>query len=371
MAAPSVAFDVGPLAGRRTGIGAAVAALQHSLMQRDDVTLRPFITSFRARPGPGVRRLPLPAAVAHRLWMRTDHPRVDRWLATDPIDSPSPTVVHGTNYVVPPCRTPRLVSVYDCWFLRNPEHAHSDVARAGKVLLRALRHGAVAHTSSQATAESLRELVPQAEVRTVHLAAIPLPAPAAACPIPELEGHDFVVAVATLERRKNLPRLVDAFGRLAADHSELRLVIAGGDGDDRHAVDSAIDRLDTSTAARVMLTGYVADDARSWLLHHARLLAYPSLDEGFGFPLLDAMQAGTPIVASNVGSIPEVAGDAALLAPPLDVDALAAAIARVLDDTATRDALTAAAVDRLATFSWDTTAAAMVQLYGDLATGTG
>lgn len=360
MAAPSVAFDVGPLVGPRTGIGAAVAAMQASLSARDDVALHPYLTSFRARPQTGVRRLPLPAALAHRVWAHIDHPRADRWLAT-------PDVVHGTNYVVPPCGVPRIVSVYDCWFLRHPQQAHADVVRSGKVLLRALRHGAVAHTSSLATADALRELVPHAEIRTVQLAAIALPAPAAECPIPELQGRDFVLAVATLERRKNLPRLVEAFGVVAKHHPDLRLVIAGGDGDDRAAVDAAIDHLRPATAERVMLTGYVADDARSWLLHHARLLAYPSLDEGFGFPLLDAMQAGTPIVASDVGSIPEVAGDAAVLVPPNDVAALAAAIDRVLSDAATRQALQHAAIGRLARFSWQSTADQMVQLYTELA----
>jgi glycosyltransferase involved in cell wall biosynthesis len=371
MAAPSVAFDVGPLVGTRTGIGAAVAALKSSLAQRDDVAVLPYLTSFRAKLDIGVRRLPIPAALAHRLWAHNDHPRADRWLPTGPDDHAPPSVVHGTNYVVPPSRIPRLVSVYDCWFLRHPDAAHPDVVRAGKVLLRAVRHGAVVHASSHATADALHELVPEADIRVVHLAPIPLPAPAATSPIPELDGRDFIVAIATLERRKNLPRLIDAFGMLADDHPELRLVIAGGNGDDRSAVDAAIDRLSTATAARVMLTGYVADAARSWLLHHARLLAYPSLDEGFGFPLLDAMQAGTPVVASNVGSIPEVAGQAALLVPPLDVEALAGAIARVLDEPATRDALLAAATNQLARFSWSTTAEAMVQLYGDLAAGSG
>jgi glycosyltransferase involved in cell wall biosynthesis len=203
----------------------------------------------------------------------------------------------------------------------------------------------------------------------VPLAAIALPAPSPQCPIPELQDREFVVAIATLERRKNLPRLVAAFGRLADDHPELRLVIAGGAGDDRHAVDAAIDQLTPATAARVMLTGYVADDARSWLLHHARLLAYPSLDEGFGFPLLDAMQAGTPIVASDVGSIPEVAGNAALLVPPTDVGALADAIDRVLTHGPTRSEWLAAAPGRLAAFSWHATADGLVQLYTELIDG--
>src|SRR5690606_18202264 len=108
------------------------------------------------------------------------------------------TLLHGTNYVVPPSRLPRVVSVYDCWFVRHPDQAHPDVVRAGRVLTRALARGAVAHASSAATAAAIGELFPAAEVRTVHLAPIPLPAPAAGCPIAELDGREFVVAIGTL-----------------------------------------------------------------------------------------------------------------------------------------------------------------------------
>jgi glycosyltransferase involved in cell wall biosynthesis len=360
----SVAFDVGPLAGRRTGIGAGVAALHAALQQDPRVELVPYLVSFRARPEEGVQRLPLPAALAHRLWARTSRPRTDRWLAPA-------TVVHGTNYVVPPTSTAigRLVSVYDCWFLRHPQQAHPDVVRAGRVLARAVQAGAVVHASSEATADAVRELWPTADVRVVHLAPLPLAPAPEHCPIAELDGRDFVLSVATLERRKNLPRLVAAFGAIADAHPELRLVLAGGDGDDRPAIDAAVDALPPAVGARVMFTGFVADGVRSWLLRHARVLAYPSLDEGFGFPLLDAMTSEVPIVASDAGSIPEVAGDAALLAPADDVDALAAALLRVLDDESERARLIAAGRVRRATFTWAATADRLIDLYHELSGG--
>ena len=140
-----------------------------------------------------------------------------------------------------------------------------------------------------------------------------------------------MLAVGKLERRKNLPTLVRAFGELTTAHPDLHLVLAGSDGDDRPAIDAAVDSLGAASN-RVSFTGRIDDDVRSWLLHHASVLAYPSLDEGFGFPLLDAMQAGVPIVASNAGSIPEVGGDAVLLSAPDDV----AALASNLDDCAQR-----------------------------------
>jgi glycosyltransferase involved in cell wall biosynthesis len=359
MVVPSVAFDVGPLLGRRTGIGAAVAALQHGLESSSQVELIPYVTSFRGRPPSGARRLPIPAALAHRIWARSDWPHVDRWLR-------GASVVHGTNYVVPPSRLPRLVSVYDCWFLRNQSEAHADVVRAGRVLARSLRNGAVAHASSAATADAVRELFPGAEVRTVPLAAIELPAAPSTCPIPELAGRPFIVSISTLERRKNVPSLVAAFGEVASHHRDVSLVIAGARGDDAAAVDAAIDALSADTASRVLLTGFIDDAVRAWLLHHAVLLCYPSLDEGFGFPLLDAMQAGAPIVATRAGSIPEVTGDAATLVDVGDIDGLAAAIDHLLADTAARERSIEAGTKRLAAFTWQRTIDEMVQLYAEL-----
>lgn len=356
MSATSVAFDVGPLAGQRTGIGTAVSALRDALGAHDEIELIGYLTSFRARPTAGERRLPLPAAAAHRLWGAVGWPRADRWLRPA-------QVIHGTNYVVPPSRLPRIVSVYDCWFLQHGDQAHAEVRRAGRVLRRAIGSGAVVHASSHATATVVEELFPGATVEVIHLAPIALPPIPAMSPVAELDGCDYVLAVSTLERRKNLPRLVEAFGQVAEAVDDVRLVLAGADSDDRGAIEAAIDALPPEVSARVLLTGFVDDDARSWLLHHARVLAYPSLDEGFGFPLLDAMQARLPIVASRAGSIPEVVGDSAILVDAHDTEGLAGALVTGLTDDARRVELIAAGSAQLASFSWAATATKMADLY--------
>ena len=352
-----VAFEVGPLLTPRTGIGAAVAMMQASIDQRCDVLLGPYACSFRGQLPADVTRLPLPAAFAHRLWSRWPQPRMDRWFG-------DAQVVHGTNYVVPPSRLPRVVSVYDCWFLRHPELASPTVVRAGRVLTQAVRQGAWIHASSQATAMAVRELLHTERVEVIPLAALPTsPHSAANMSLSALTGSPFVLAIGTLERRKNFTTLIAAFASLAGSQAELHLVLAGSDGDNREQIDVAIGGLDASVRSRVVLVGRVSDEQKHWLLRNAIVLAYPSLDEGFGFPLLEAMQHRLPIVASTAGSIPEVGGAAAVLVEATDAAALADGLIRVLEDSALRQQLIGNGQTQLARFSWDVTAEKLANLY--------
>ncbi|MGB0112502.1 MAG: glycosyltransferase family 1 protein [Ilumatobacteraceae bacterium] len=360
-----VAIDVGPTHGRRTGIGNAVAWTLDALADRDDLELERYVTSMRARRREGQRRVPMPAAVAIRLWSRRSTP-MDRWLG-------NPDVVHGTNYVVPPTRCPRVVSVYDCWFLEHPEDAEPDVRRAAAVLRRAVSDGAFVVTSSDATTRRVRQLLDTERVRTVQLGP-PRTDDATRSSgrrtvIPELMDRPFVLALGTMERRKNLPTLIDAFGRLAREHEQVRLVIAGAPANDTEAVDRAIARLSQDVAARVVRTGSVDGETKHWLLANARTLAYPSLDEGFGFPILEAQQVGTPVVASTAGSIPQIAGAAALLSPPRDAEALAANLYWVVTNDDMHAKLARRGHANVRRFSWSSTAAALADIYAEVAHG--
>ena len=183
----------------------------------------------------------------------------------------------------------------------------------------------------------------------------------------QLAGGRYVLAIGTLEPRKNLAHLVAAFGTIAATHPDLRLVIAGQDGPARPDVDAAIGRLDPDVAPRVLLPGPVTDAGRRALLDGAAMLAYPSIYEGFGFPVLEAMTVGLPVVAARAGSIPEVAGDAALLVEPTDETQLADAITQLLTDDATRRELIARGRDRVREYSWEDTALAFAGCYRRLA----
>jgi glycosyltransferase involved in cell wall biosynthesis len=364
----SVALDVGPLHGRRTGIGHAVAGIVGALNAASSPPIRllPYVTSTRAAREDSQRRLPIPAAAALRLWAHGG-PKMDRWLG-------NPDVVHGTNYVVPPTRCARVVSVYDCWFLEHPRDVDADVRRAAAVLRRAVDEGAHVVTSSAATAIRVRSLLGTDGVSSVHLGppSTPVIAPddrpmSLPGTLPDFTDRPFILALGTIERRKNLPTLVAAFGRLAREHEHVQLVVAGAPGNDVAALLRAVGRLDAASAERIHLVGQVDGIAKNWLLSSARALAYPSLDEGFGFPILEAQQLGTPVVASTAGSIPEIAGAAALLSAPLDAEALAANLYWVVNSDDMHAKLARRGRSNLARFTWSGTATRLIELYAALA----
>ena len=269
-AAPlEIAIDSGPLYGHRTGVGVAVDGMIRSLEAHDDVRLSPYLVSFRSDATGGHRRLPLPGIVASHLWSRTDLPRADRWLA-------GAAVLHGTNSTAPPTSLPTVVSVYDCWFLAHPDLASPIVRRAGEALRRRIASGAWIHASSEATADRVRDLLATDRVRTVFLGAPEIDESTAERPdlTTRFGSLPFVVCVATEERRKGLPLLVDAFEQLAGDHPDLSLVLAGAPGDDSDAVTAAVGRAGQGTQARIHRLGLVDDTAKQWLVRHAALLQF-------------------------------------------------------------------------------------------------
>ncbi|MBM3828145.1 MAG: glycosyltransferase family 4 protein [Actinobacteria bacterium] len=377
-----VAFDTGPLHGPITGVGRAVEAMaSHST-----VDLVPYVLSFRAALRADTVRLPYPAALALRAWGRFDRPRPDHRLRD--VD-----VIHGTNYVVPPSRHPRLVSVYDCWALDQPEGVHRDIGLMMNVLRRAVGSGAHVHASSHATADRLRAHFPDAPITVIHLGT-----PNAMSPNSDrgrditggditggditggdITGGDItggvpydgnvIVSIGTLERRKNLAFLVSLMDDLIGVVPSARLVIAGGDGDGSAAVHAAVNRLGSAARERVHVLGRVDDAEIGRLYHRANVVAYPSLDEGFGFPVLEAMAEGVPVVASAVGSIPEVAGDAALLCPSGDRVTWIESLVTALTDDVRRARMIESGRQRTALFDWSRTARELEHLYRDLANG--
>jgi len=307
-------------------------------------------------PGVALRVTGAPARALFAAWRRTPSPKIDRW--TGPVD-----VVHGTNFVVPPTRAAALVTVHDLTFLRRPELASAASHRYTGLLRAAVRRGATVHVFSDTVGDEAVELLacPRDRVVRIHPGIAATEAGDAAAGRHIAATDRYVLALGTVEPRKNFPRLVAAFDRVAATDPAVHLVIAGNDAWGVEAFDEAV-----RTAAhgdRVTRLGYVTDADRRDLLAGAAALAYPSLDEGFGHPPLEAMRAGIPVVAARAGSLPEVLGDAALLADPESVDALATALAAVLTDAALRDRLVTAGRAQADRYSWASATQALVDCY--------
>lgn len=357
-----VGLDVGPLHGHRTGIGRAVEGIVDGVARRSDVRMTRYLVSRRAVLSADETRLPLPGVVASHVWSRFDRPRADRWLRD--VD-----IVHGTNYVAPPTAVPTVVSVYDCWFLRHPRSASPVVRRAGEQLRRAVGRGAWVHACSEATAEQVRSLLATDRIRTIPLGPpTPLTPPLAADQMDQATGKaQFVLAIGTEERRKDLGRLVAAFGLLAPRFPDLELVLAGAPGDDSTTVATAIADLPLDARSRVHRLGPVDDATKARLLSDALALAYPSLDEGFGFPILEAQHHGLPVVATDVGSVSEIGGEGVLLVRGTDPGDLADALAEVLESTVLRQRLVESGRRNLGRFSWETTVDQLVDLYREVA----
>ncbi len=275
--------------------------------------------------------------------------------------------MHATNFVAPPARAPVVVTVHDVTFIRFPELCTPDTLRYPRLLERAIQRGAVVHTPSEFVADEIREFfsIPPDRVVPIHPGIPDVITGDRVAGARAAGGDRYVLALGTIEPRKNLPTLIEAFDRVARHDEDLRLVLAGPPGWDTERVAAAIGR--ARAADRIVALGFVADQRRGDLLAGAAVFAYPSLYEGFGFPPLEAMRAGVPVVASTAGSLPEILGDAAHLIAPTDVEALAAAIKDYAnpDHPARADAI-ARGLERVGRYRWEHTAACLVDLYRSL-----
>ena len=346
-----VAIDATPLVGPRTGVGRFVEALLPALDRRDDIDLEPYVMSRRAESSDipaDVKRLLLPAGLALKSWGRGGPALTALFPAAD--------VVHGTNHIAPPTER-TVVTVHDCSFVTKRELCSPTVVAFGPVVRRIAANGGWIHTPSEHVAVEARALFETDRVVSVSHG------PPSSSGLNQVSPSHMILALGTIEPRKNFARLVRAFAAVAADDAEVTLTIAGNEGADADHVRATIEELDTPTRGRVRLTGWIDDDERDRLLASARVLAYPSLDEGFGLPMLEAWQHDVPVVAARAGALPEIAVDAALLVDPLDVDALAGALQRALHDDAARGELVDRGRIRLATFSWERTAEGIAAIY--------
>lgn len=274
-------------------------------------------------------------------------------------------VVHAAHpLLIPARRAAQVVTIHDLFFLTQPERTRAEIRRDYSAL--AAAHARRAHAVVTSTEYGRRLVNEHLHVPDERIYVCPPGAPAwrTLGREPNVPRDGYVLFVGTLEPRKNVGALLDAYMVLLQRGRPVPpMVLAGRAGPEAAGWLKRIAK--APLAGRVRHLGYVASEERERLYADARVLVLPSLDEGFGLPALEAMSAGVPVVASNRGSLPEVVDGGGTLVDPADVDGLAAEIDRLVSDDAFVAERGAAGLARARTFTWDKAAGALRQAYAD------
>jgi glycosyltransferase involved in cell wall biosynthesis len=349
----------------RTGVGDYIRELARAYaasFASDDLIL--FSSSWKDRPAPGLagelrarvidRRIPV--SLLNLLWHRAEWPPIEH-LAGE-VD-----VAHAAHpLLIPARRAAQIVTIHDLFFLAHPERTRAEIRRDYPALAGAhARRADAVITSTMHTRDQLIDRL-QVGAERIHVCPPGPPAWRALGRAPNVPADGYILFIGTLEPRKNLGVLLDAYSELVGRFPDSpRLVLAG-----RATAEAApwLARIASPPIrGRAEHLGYVPDDQQEQLYAGARTLVLPSLDEGFGLPVLAAMSAGVPVVASCRGSLPEVAGGAATLVDPEDPSALAHALERLSTNQAAAVAQAEAGLERSRAFSWKSSAARLRGAY--------
>ena len=370
-----IGIDYTAAARQSAGIGRYTRELLTALLKADPIAQHTLIllagtaglgekwdaeaARLRALAPPGslrLRSLPFTDDWMARIWHRLRLP-----LPANAITGPI-GLFYAPDFLLPPLVGPvrRWVTIHDLSFMRHPETFPPQLRDyLTDAVPRSARRADHILTDSEWTRQDVVELlgIPPSKVTALHLGVSPA-FTAEASPgerealarIYDLGAVPYVLAVGTVQPRKNYRRLIDAVEQVRAS-SEVDLVIAGGKGWLGEPILKA-----ARERPWVHMLGFTPDQDLPALYRQAAVLAFPSLYEGFGLPPLEAMACGTPVVASVASSVPEAVGTAGLLVDPLDTQALASTLERALTDTALRARLRAAGLARAAEFTWSRTA---------------
>lgn len=369
---PRIAIDCRAATTRMSGVGRYVVNLVEGLVASGEVELRALAgrdlhPALASMPGLSVVETGWTAAAAgHRarlVWEQRDLTRV--------LHRCRPDLVHATwNHGIPwraPC--PSVLTLHDLLPLTLPgafggrRQKLAFLASQGLALWRARRIIAVSHATRAALAGLWRPFLARTQVIHEGVELRFAPPPPGAAPT----ARDYLLHVGGREPRKNLATLFAAYGAAAP---KLPLHLTGRADTLGQADQAALAALPERLRARIVFLGTVPDAALPALYRGARLLLFPSRGEGFGFPALEAMACGTPVIAGRAGSLPELCGDAAWLVDPDDTDGLATAMRALLAEPDTAAHLAAAGLARAALFPWHRCVAATRSLYRDVLTQT-
>ena len=366
-----VVMDYTPAVRQGAGIGRhtrqLVAALAALAPAAAAVRLVSYGRAAPAQPAPlPLRRVPLANRWLSAAWYRADLPLPADWL------SGGADLYHASDFTLPPLHRARgLLTVHDLSFLTAPQHADAGLRR---FLSRAVPHSVARAYHILADSESTRrDLIHLLHADPQRITVVYPGVEARFAPIHDpvrlaavrarygLGEQPFVLGLGTLEPRKNWDGLIRAWNRLRRAGLPHPLVIGGGKG-------WLVQQIEAEAAASpwrddIHFIGFVDDSDLSALYSAAALFAFPSHYEGFGIPLLEAMACGAAVVCADNSSLPEAAGDAAVLVNAADEAALAAALQRVLEDAPYRSALQTAGFRQARRFTWQAAAQTLWQTY--------
>jgi glycosyltransferase involved in cell wall biosynthesis len=364
-------LDVSAAVHRRAGLGRYAESLARALVAADARRYALFYNRERGvQPLRGLEHLPArTVALGYKPW------RMLVWLgqlARAGFDRllPGAELFHATEHLLLPLRSiPTVLTVHDLIFRHLPVH-HKPLNRWYLNLALPLFCRRATHiiAVSEHTRRDLIDTyaVPPEKVTVVHEAADPHFGPRSPAAVEAARSRyglpeRFLVFVGTIEPRKNLARLLEAFETIHAEGLADGLVIVGKRG---WLTGDFFARLEQSPVRdAVHLPGYVPDEDLPAVYAGAQALAFPSLYEGFGLPVLEAMACGTPVVASNSSCIPEIGGEAARTFDPLDVAEMIEALRRVLTEPALREEMRTRGLAQAARFSWEQAASQTADIY--------
>lgn len=374
----AIGIDYTPAYEQGGGIGRLVRELIRALAQTDQTTQYQLFVAgaikshLLASLGPNFHwnHTRLSPTWLARIWYRANLPLPIEWF-TGNID-----LFHATDFVLPPTHktTRTLVTVHDLSFIRVPDAASPRLKTyLDKVVPHSVRRADHILADSQATKDDLITLYNlPAEKITVLLSGVDnhfhlvtdkntLEQVRAKYQIPD---RPYIFSVGTIQPRKNYERMIRSLAQVRNRGFDVSLVIAGGKGWLSNPIYTTIE--ETHMADYVHLIGFAKDQDLPALYTGATLTAFPSLYEGFGFPVLESMACGTPVITSNISSLPEVAGNAALLINPLNIDEITFAIQRLLEDTTLRKHLIEQGFQQAQSFTWQASAQHLMEIYAKI-----
>ncbi|HBB35115.1 MAG TPA: glycosyl transferase family 1 [Cyanobacteria bacterium UBA8803] len=383
-----VVIDATPVEQKPSGVGLYVANLIHSLYQlqaqenfqlgiayqpgfknwlRGNLSIPQLLNNYANR-----YLIPLPVRLSSILLSLSPNPLISQYFEQC---FGYPDIIQGTNYSVYYCRsTKKILNIYDLTFIKYPDYIDSVVKQYKARIKKCLTWTDLIITISES---SKRDIIEYLQVEPERIYVTPLASRYSSLDLsqgviskPQISiNYDFSIPyllfVSTIEPRKNINNLISAFNLLKEKHKiDHHLVLIGRKGWHYEPIFSAIDN--SPWNHHIHHLDYLSDDLVAFFYAQADVFVYPSHYEGFGLPVLEAMTLGTPVVTSHTSSLPEVAGDAALLIDPNDPNHLAEAILKIISDSQLRQELIQKGKQRAGLFSWERTAKETLKAYKSL-----